>query len=213
MSDESGSPEPKRRAAPVSEWSKARTRLIGQQVRRYRAERGWDIKALVEETERLGHGLPRVTISALESGRREGVSVAEWLVLSNALRVNPVALLLPLGTEETVEIMPGLTWPTDRALAWVDGWVDPWPHAEDGPAGATPAALAVRRHGELVRTLVARVLQHAAGDLISGEDGVREAERSLREHRREMTARGEVPPALPEQLAGLDEGLTIGSQP
>ena len=65
--------------------------------------------------------IPRATIADLENGRRAHVSVAELLVLAAALEVPPLALMLPVGTAETAEILPGLERGTWEAAKWVTG--------------------------------------------------------------------------------------------
>ena len=129
---------------------------IAEQVRRHRTRLGLNREQLADECARLG--APDLTYAALtniETGRRNKdgkrrreVSVDELLVLGLALAVPPLLLLLPLGTEAAVPIVPAAD-PRDPYTVWkwvtgeetptlagpVDGrhYADPRPIGEDGP--------------------------------------------------------------------------------
>lgn len=205
---------PKRRATPVSPWSRERARVAGQQLARFRKLRGWDVKDVVSETERLGHRLPRMTISALESGSRENLSIAELLVLSAALDVSPVELVLPVGAATEYEVMPGVHKPIDEALAWFAG-----------DQGA-PAVTASRAHASLLqswRELWADLQRDVQTNREAGEDVVDPDAIAITAKdldgilpllaglRQAMAARGEVLPPVPRELSGIDgrDGVEI----
>jgi transcriptional regulator with XRE-family HTH domain len=95
---------------------------IGKQVSRARQRRGWTQQRLADairahdKTSKLGRG----AVAKIENGERK-VSVDEWLLLSAALNVPPVLLLLPLGSEDVVEITPRSRIHPQLALDWLMG--------------------------------------------------------------------------------------------
>lgn len=103
--------------------------MLAERVRKYRTDHGWSVRRLAEECSR--HGASRLTQSSLaniERGQaadahrqRRDVTVDELLVLAYALSVPPVLLLLPLGDEDQVTIVPGVTVHPDLALKWIEG--------------------------------------------------------------------------------------------
>lgn len=102
-------------------WQVGLTQVVAAQIRRYRKRRGMSTRALAERCAELGLTIPQPVLSNLELGRRESVSVAELLVLAAALDVPPVELAVPLGRQETVEILPGMELPTWHAARWFRG--------------------------------------------------------------------------------------------
>lgn len=82
----------------------------------------------------LGHEVPRSVLANLESGRRETVSVTELVVLAEALGVSPVELLLPLGHDDGVEILPEREVSTTEALLWFRG-DNTLPEGDQGTVG------------------------------------------------------------------------------
>lgn len=70
-------------------------------------------------------GLPwdRQTVTKLETGRRQNVTVVEWLALARALDVAPIHLLIPLENGGSYLVMPDEAVNTDRARYWVRGIV------------------------------------------------------------------------------------------
>jgi len=77
------------------------------------------VQALADECAKLGLPLGRVTITKLEGGKREAVSIAEMIVLARALSVAPADLLIRPGTPGTVEMLPGDFWPAADAARWL----------------------------------------------------------------------------------------------
>jgi hypothetical protein len=100
-------------------WAEQQARTIGATVYSLRGRRTgqW----LSDETERVGHRVPRTTISELESGKRKSVSTAELCVLAWALKVPPIRLLYPDLPDGPVEIIPGKTVPSIEAATWFSG--------------------------------------------------------------------------------------------
>jgi transcriptional regulator with XRE-family HTH domain len=99
-----------------SEWPGRITATIASQVRLFRRERKISGQHLATMTAELGMEIPRSVLANFESGRRETVSVAEMLILAYALDVTPAMLLVPSGE---AEMLPGVMWPSERALRWL----------------------------------------------------------------------------------------------
>lgn len=70
-------------------------------------------------------GVPwdRGTVTKLETGRRQGVSVTEWLALARALDVAPVHLLIPLEDRALFQVTPNEALPAHRVRPWARGIV------------------------------------------------------------------------------------------
>lgn len=112
---------------------------VAEQVRRHRTRLGLNREQLADECARLG--APDLTYAALtniETGRRNKdgkrrreVSVDELLVLGLALAVPPLLLALPLGSEETVPVVPAAE-PRDPYTVWK------WVTGEETPTLAGP---------------------------------------------------------------------------
>jgi transcriptional regulator with XRE-family HTH domain len=95
-------------------WAEDQAKRIGKAVRDLRGNRTgqW----LSDET-----GLPRTTISELESGKRKAVSTAELCLLAWALRVPPIRLIYPDLPDGPVEVVPGKPVPSIEAATWFSG--------------------------------------------------------------------------------------------
>ena len=76
----------------MSDYAGDVTRTIGERVREFRGDRS--LQWLESRTGELGMRVGRGAISRLENGRRDSVSVTEWLVLAEALGVFPPELLV-----------------------------------------------------------------------------------------------------------------------
>ncbi|WP_328912511.1 MULTISPECIES: helix-turn-helix transcriptional regulator [unclassified Streptomyces] len=172
------------------------------------AERGW-----AEFTEH--------SMKNLESGRKASIAVADLLVLADVLGVPPVSLLFPLGAAATVEVLPGREVSTWDALAWFTGEtplersaaegtardvLDVFRHHGDLVAAATSSYALARERRRTASTTLDRarratLLQRAEGY----EEHAFEDCQELRAFRGRMRERGLVPPALPGELAFVDQ--------
>jgi transcriptional regulator with XRE-family HTH domain len=76
---------------------------------------------LADETERLGYPVSRSQIANYESGRKQGLDVAELLILAAALQIPPALLLFPAFPDGKVELIPGRMVDTGRAVRWLSG--------------------------------------------------------------------------------------------
>lgn len=106
-------------------WSAKLTSSVARNLRRWREHLGLSAQQLADRTRELGFHVPRSVIANLENGRRETLSIAEFLVIAAALDVPPVLLIADVGREETVEILPGNSVSTWLARGWILGAADP----------------------------------------------------------------------------------------
>lgn len=98
------------------DWPGRIAATVASQMRKYRRERKISTQRLAVMTAELGMEIPRSVLANFESGRRETVTVAELLILAYALDVTPAMLLIPSGE---AEILPGITWPSEKAAHWL----------------------------------------------------------------------------------------------
>jgi transcriptional regulator with XRE-family HTH domain len=75
------------------DWPSRLTQHIAAQIHYRRKQRKWSARQLSEECATLGLNVPRSTLAKIESGRRASISVAELLVIAQALEIGPAALL------------------------------------------------------------------------------------------------------------------------
>jgi transcriptional regulator with XRE-family HTH domain len=93
---------------------------IAAAIRRARDGR-MSAQELADETARLGYPVSRSQIANYESGRKQGLDVAELLVLAAALNVPPGLLLFPGYPLGDVEFLPGRTAEAVNAVDWFSG--------------------------------------------------------------------------------------------
>lgn len=103
----------------MGEWQKELVTQIGIKVAESRGDRS--LQWLEQRTEALGFKVGRGAISRLENGKRESISVAEWLVLAAALDVPPALLLFPKYPYGGAEYLPGQFDACIRAHEWLSG--------------------------------------------------------------------------------------------
>ena len=157
----------------------------------------------------------------LESGRKASITLADFVVLADVLGVPPVTLLFPLGASATVEVLPGREVSTWDALAWFTGEsplsqpaaqgtardvLDAFRHHGDLVAAATSSNALARERRRTASTTLDRarrstLLQRAEGY----EEHAFEDCQELRAFRARMRDRELVPPALPGELAFVDQ--------
>lgn len=209
----------------ADQWPAAFTARVVQAMREARQAAGLTMGDLAQGC--ADRGYPEIkeqTIKNLEAGRRANITIVDLVVLADVLGVPPVALLFPLGTDATVEVLPGREVSTWDALAWFTGETPtdrPAPqgtardlldlfrsHGDLVAAATASTALAKERRREASTTLDrhrrAALLERAAGY----EEHAFEDCADLRAFRTRMRERDLVPPALPADLAFVDQPET-----
>jgi transcriptional regulator with XRE-family HTH domain len=111
----------------AEDWPRRLTAGVAEQVKRLRGGR-MSAQQLADATAELGHPVARSVIANLESGRRDTVSVAEIVVLARALGVPPLLLVFPVGSNATVELLPGEIVDTWSGAKWFTG-EQPFPNS------------------------------------------------------------------------------------
>ncbi|MFD4337815.1 helix-turn-helix domain-containing protein [Streptomyces anulatus] len=204
------------------QWSTAFTGRIAQRLRDSRKAAGLTIAEVAQGC--AARGVPELTehsIKNLESGRKTSIGVADVVVLADILGVPPVTLLFPLGSSATVEVLPGREVSTWDAVAWFTGES---PLKETAPEGSPRDVLDLfRQHGDLVAAAqssysLARERRRAASTtldrsrratLLQRAEGYEEHAfedcQELRTFRGRMRDRDLAPPALPTELAFVDQ--------
>ncbi|MGY2079711.1 helix-turn-helix domain-containing protein [Modestobacter sp. SYSU DS0657] len=105
------------------------SKRIGPTVRRFRRERGLDLRELAELLAEEGHPLKLGQLSKLELGDRR-VDVDDLVALAVVLNVTPSQLLMPEppaeGEDQVVALTPHRRVGWHRAWQWMCGdyWVD-----------------------------------------------------------------------------------------
>ncbi|WP_119581064.1 helix-turn-helix transcriptional regulator [Streptomyces europaeiscabiei] len=99
------------------------TSVIAKRVREVRDRRGLTAEQLAERLVNLGVSWQRSTVAKLENGKRENVTVTEWLALAAALNVAPVHLLIPpdVGEGDTYQVTPETQVSATAARDWIRG--------------------------------------------------------------------------------------------
>ncbi|WP_284990881.1 helix-turn-helix transcriptional regulator [Arthrobacter sp. efr-133-TYG-120] len=90
-----------------NEWMKRTAAAIGARVRQAREENGMSVQGLADACTALGYKMLRTTLVNLEAGARKNITVGELSVIAAALGTGPLALIVPLGEDQTIEVLPG----------------------------------------------------------------------------------------------------------
>ncbi|MFP8882625.1 helix-turn-helix domain-containing protein [Streptomyces mangrovi] len=93
---------------------------IASRVRELRGRRGWTAAELGAQMKKRGVRWDRFTVTSLENGKRQNVTVVELLALALVLDVAPVNLLVPLDNVP-YQVTPTRTEDAAGARAWVRG--------------------------------------------------------------------------------------------
>lgn len=117
-------------------WSPTAT--IAKRVREVRERRGLTAAQLAERLAEQGVPWERSTVAKLENGKRQNLTLTEWLALSVVLNVAPVHLLLPIAADaDAYQVTPERTNRVDHVRGWVRGY---WP---------LPGANVIEHQGEM----------------------------------------------------------------
>lgn len=140
----------------------------------------------------LGMDIPRAVLANLENGRRTTISVAELLIVAQALDVPAVQLMFPLGRTAEIEPLPGRFDHPWTAVQRFTG--------ESEYPGDSAAVELFREHDRLVYLL--RQARKANDPFSAGLQQI-EVEnwlQPLRRVRQAMTDRGLTPPSWPADI-------------
>ncbi len=114
---------------------------IAVAIRQTRFVRRMSAQDVADETACLGYPISRAMLANYESGRKQGLDVAELMVLARALGVPPVTLLFGGLPDEAGEFLPGEKTTSVAALAWFIGDREiAWPGPEFEPDEARACA-------------------------------------------------------------------------
>lgn len=99
------------------------TEVIARRVTELRQRKGMTRQELGERlTERTGVDWNRFTVSSLENGKRQNVTVVELLALARVLDVAPINLLVPLENVD-FQVTPNEAVSTTSARDWIRGFI------------------------------------------------------------------------------------------
>lgn len=131
-------------------WEADTTHRVGRQLRKSRKEMKLTAQRLADRTAELGHPIGPATITDLETGRRQSVTVADLLILAAALDISPVALLYAdQFADGEVEMLPGVSATAAQAAMWCTGETAPYGSDDDVGKAQTALAAVRERHSNL----------------------------------------------------------------
>lgn len=153
--------------------------VIAERIRRFRKAKGMTVAQLAEACTAQGaSGMTVASLTNLERpaggarGRRQ-VAIDELLTLAYVLQVPPLSILLPIGEDVEVELVPGMAVHVTQALTWLTGDSS---HGLDGKNPPdTSTWLALARLKEHNRLLVEATSEHYARRLQNAEPGRNDA--------------------------------------
>ncbi|MET7294921.1 helix-turn-helix transcriptional regulator [Streptomyces griseoloalbus] len=121
------------------------------------------------------HGLKwdRFTVANLESGKRQNVTITEWLALARVLDVSPLHLLVPLEEVDYL-VAPDESFPASRVRAWVRGQgalpgTDERIFRSELPLDELPSPPAVTIEGKVIRDQLRAQYRAATGRELSDD--------------------------------------------
>ena len=167
---------------------------IGPLIRAARERRGMSLRNVTNRMRELAgdDAMTYAQLSRIETGSRRA-SIGDWLLIAAAIDTPPILLLLPLGQEDDVEILPG--WPIHPQLAW--DWIR-------GDETLTSPSREVVRRGEWLR------MSHP----LRAHDSLRAAQDALRDDQPHRPLPREQVKALYDGFAHvLDEFTATGLVP
>ncbi|MFD7370423.1 helix-turn-helix domain-containing protein [Streptomyces mirabilis] len=140
-------------------WSPTAT--VAKRVREVRKRRGLTAQQLADKLSDQGIRWDRYTVNKLESGKRQNLSLAEWLALSVVLNVAPVHLLLPIDADgDLYQVTPERTNDVEHTRGWIRGH---WP---------LPGANVIQYQGEMPEAEQGRIHLPPAKDKTERINGI-----------------------------------------
>ncbi|WP_181422561.1 hypothetical protein [Curtobacterium sp. MCLR17_043] len=215
MSEMKTSAEP----LPGDSWEVRYTKTVVRAIAHYKAAAGMTTGELAAAVSlRAGDPgyLKPTTLNNLLAGKRRSIGVAELLLFAFALEVPPLALLVPVGIEDSVEMGPDWRIATVDAVDLVTRslFVGDEPDLSDTPVGHVAVLLraleehhlaAEALHHQLLRLGLHLQSANQPEGLIDAElRGVQGAWGKLRAIRFDLIARGTTPPSLDPISAWVD---------
>lgn len=195
-------PARKKAEAEFRDWRHRQSKRIGAEIQRHRIAKGLKVTDLAETC-----GIPRMTLSNIENGSREGLTHAELWRIAIALDVLPIVFEIPPNVGE-IEILPGVFAPVTEVVSWLAdpasdvSWINEDGFVTDSPQiRRSPDALRVRRLLNHHRFLA--VYQSARATRPDSAQAINTGN-LLKNTRQQMREAGEWVPPLPPELADLE---------
>ncbi len=96
---------------------------IAEMVKTLRKDRGWSAEKLAQLMTAAGVPWERMVVTKLELGKRQTITVEEWLALSYVLEISPVHLLVPYEADDIPyrAIPAGRPYSSAEMRRWVAG--------------------------------------------------------------------------------------------
>jgi hypothetical protein len=192
--------------------------VFAERMRFYRRlNNSMTMKQLSQACAELGGDLSESSLVNLErtAALRRRVTVEDWLIIAAALRVPPLALLIPASTSPVVRLVPSHSLSTSDALSWLENRnADEWEDLDGNIHPATQIPGVTPQLAQAVRTLSLLREHGACLDALTDPDSAPYSDRSgdgrlpgaaiaLARIREEMESRGEVPPALSPKVEAI----------
>lgn len=178
--------------------------VTAERIRRFRKAKEMTIVQLAEECAALGAtGLTAASLTNLERpaggvrGRRQ-MTIDELLTLAYVLQVPPLSIVLPIGEDVDVEVVPGVIVNVADALTWLTGDTSKGLDGKNPPDLSTWYALA--RLKEHIRLVTEATAEHYGRQIQGAEPGRNDALVQLGWNRQAARELGVQLPELPDVL-------------
>lgn len=204
---------------PGDDWEVRFTKTIVRSIAHYKTAAGLttrDLAAACGVAAGDPDYLKPTTLNNLLAGKRRSIGVAELLVFAQALEVPPLALLVPLGVEDTVEYWPNHSMSTADAVHLLTS--SPWEmlgsDIEDAAPGRAAVILRLLRQHDAADAALADQVWQVGAQILEGEQapalleaglrGVQASWRLLKGFRTSLRERNVTPRGLGPLTAWVD---------